>query len=300
MRKKLYILPFDHRGSFIKMFGFDPAHVDETATAVLSDYKHIIYEGFLMALEQGVPSHAAAILVDEQFGSRIQNEARERGVTRILTIEKSGQDEFDFEYGDDFAEHIEKFSPDYVKVLVRYNTGGDTQGNKKQIEKLVMLSAYCHKEGYKFLFELLVPATSEQLASCGGSEDVYEKTMRAGLMRSAVRELQADGVEPDVWKLEGLESSEDMGSIAEAARSGGRNDVGIGVLGRGESDEKGRVWLGASARVDGVIGFAVGRTVFKEPLLHYHEKHATREETAHTIADNFKRYADLFESAGGR
>src|SRR3990167_7854324 len=150
MKKKLYILPFDHRGSFIKMFGFDPSQVNNEVTAILSDYKHIIYEGFLMALEQGVPSHAAAILVDEQFGSRIQNEARERSITRILTVEKSGQNEFDFEYGDDFAKHIEQFSPDYVKALVRYNPEGDAEGNKNQIEKLILLNTYCHKEEYKF------------------------------------------------------------------------------------------------------------------------------------------------------
>lgn len=279
------------------MFGFDPSHVDEAATAALSDYKHIIYEGFLAALEQGVPSYAAALLVDEQFGSRIQTEARERGITRILTVEKSGQDEFDFEYGDEFAGHIEKFSPDYVKALVRYNPEGDAEGNKKQIEKLAALNDYCRREGYKFLFELLVPATSAQLALCGGSEEVYEKTMRAGLMKRAIEELRAGGVEPDVWKLEGLESSADMRSVADAARSGGMDNVGIVVLGRGESDEKVRVWLGAAARVDGVIGFAVGRTVFKEPLLRYHEKHATREETTRAIANNFKRYVDLFESA---
>ena len=299
MRKKLYILPFDHRGSFITMFGFDPLHVDESATAVLSDYKHIIYEGFLVALEQGVPSHAAAILVDEQFGSRIQNEARERSITRILTVEKSGQNEFDFEYGDDFAKHIEQFSPDYVKALVRYNPEGDEEGNKKQIEKLLVLNAYCREKGYKFLFELLVPATSEQLTLCDGSEEAYEKTMRAGLMKRAMEELRAGGVEPDVWKLEGLESSEDMQSVVLTARSGGRDNVGIVVLGRGESDEKVRAWLGAAARVEGVIGFAVGRTVFKQPLVRYHEKQATREETAHAIADNFKRYVGLFESVGG-
>ncbi|TSC68600.1 MAG: hypothetical protein G01um101470_1163 [Parcubacteria group bacterium Gr01-1014_70] len=297
MRNKLYILPFDHRESFIKMFDFDPSQLDGAAVAVLSDYKHVIYEGFLAALEQGVPSHAAAILVDEQFGARIQQEARERGITRILTIEKSGQKEFDFEYGEDFAKHIEMFSPDYVKVLVRYNSEGDADMNKKQIEKLLVLNAFCHARDYKFLFELLVPATPAQLVLCGGSEETYEKTMRAGLMKRAMEDLQAGGVEPDVWKLEGLESSADMSAVVEMARSGGRDKVGIVVLGRGESDEKVRVWLGAAARVPGVIGFAVGRTVFKEPLMRYHAKQATREETARTIADNYKRYVDLFEAA---
>lgn len=279
------------------MFGFDPLRVDDAATATLSDYKHVIYEGFLVALEQGVPSHAAAILVDEQFGSRIQNEARERGVTRILTVEKSGQDEFDFEYGADFRSHIDIFSPDYVKALVRYNPESNAETNKKQIERLLILNAFCREKNYKFLFELLVPATSEQIASCGGSEESYEKTIHGELMRRAMEELRMGGVEPHVWKLEGLESLEDMRSVAQVAQSDGRERVGIVVLGRGESDAKVRMWLEVAAQVDGIIGFAVGRTVFKEPLLRYHKKQATREETARAIADNFKRYADLFESA---
>lgn len=299
MKNKLYILPFDHRGSFIKMFGFDPSHLDNAIVGVLSDYKHIIYEGFLAALEQGVPSWAAAILVDEQFGSQIQNEAKMRGITRILTVEKSGQDEFDFEYGVDFGKHIELFSPNYVKALVRYNTDSDSELNRRQIEKLITLNLFCHTGGYKFLFELLVPATPLQLEGCSGSEEVYEKTMRAGLMRRAIEELQSNGVEPDVWKLEGLESSQDMRTVAETARSEGREKVGIVVLGRGESDQKVQVWLGSAALVPGIIGFAVGRTVFKEPLLKYHRKEFGREETARAIAENYKRYADLFEAVAG-
>lgn len=296
MKNKLYILPFDHRGSFIKMFGFDSSRIDDAATTVLADYKHVVYEGFLEALAEGVSQDAAAILVDEQFGARIQNEARERGITRILPVEKSGQDEFDFEYSSNFKEHIRMFSPDYVKTLVRYNPEGDSGVNKKQIEKLTQLNTFCHAEGYKFLFELLVPATPVQLTACGGNEEAYEKTMRAGLMKRAMEELQTGGIEPDVWKLEGLESSEDVELVARAAQIGGRERVGIVVLGRGESDEKVRLWLGTAARVSGVIGFAVGRTVFKEPLLRFHRKQITREEAAHTIAANYKSYVGLFES----
>ncbi|TSC71852.1 MAG: hypothetical protein G01um101470_473 [Parcubacteria group bacterium Gr01-1014_70] len=297
MKDKLYILPFDHRGSFIKMFGFDPMRVDDNATRLLSDYKHIIYEGFLAALEMGVPADEAAILVDEQFGAEIQREAKERGITRILTTEKSGQDEFDFEYGADFVSHIEMFRPDYVKALVRFNTEGDAAANKNQLEKLAALDAFCKQNGYAFLFELLVPATPAQLASCGGSEEQYENSMRPGLMKSAMKEIRAGGVEPDVWKLEGLEQAADMQVVAQTARDGGREHVGIVVLGRGESDEKVRVWLGASARVEGVVGFAVGRTVFKEPLMRHHHKQTTREAAAREIAENYKRYVDLFEKA---
>ena len=50
-----------------------------------------------------------------------------------MPVEKSGQDEFDFQYGDDFGEHIEKFDPFASKVLVRYNPDGDAEMNKRQL-----------------------------------------------------------------------------------------------------------------------------------------------------------------------
>ena len=61
------------------------------------------------------------------------SEAKERGLILAMPVEKSGQNEFDFEYGDQFGEHIERFDPDFSKVLVRYNPDGDAEMNKRQI-----------------------------------------------------------------------------------------------------------------------------------------------------------------------
>lgn len=294
--KKLYILPFDHRGSFIKMFGLAENNLSGADIKKLSDYKHIVYEGFLEALKMGIPKVSAALLVDEQFGSAIQLEAKKKGIIRLLPIEKSGQDEFDFEYGKDFGKHVKKFSPEYVKVLVRYNPEGDREMNKRQADKLRIVSDFCHKTDYYFLFELLVPATSDQLVQCGGNEETYDTTMRGGLMKKAMEELQEGGVEPDVWKIEGLENPEDMLEVANQGRAGGRS-ASIVVLGRGESDEKVKKWLSAAAGVPGVIGFAVGRTVWKEALLQHLAGKTSRKDTAKAIAENFKGYVDLFEKS---
>lgn len=295
--KKLYILPFDHRGSFIKMFGFIEAQLSAEGTARLADYKHVVYEGFLLSLEKGVPRDAAAILVDEQFGTKIHEEARQAGITRILTTERSGQDEFDFEYGDEFGKHIDALAPDYVKVLVRYNSAGDASLNARQRARLKVMNDFCKAHRYKFLFELLAPPTPTQLAVCGGDQVFYDRTVRWEVMRDSIKELQENGIEPDVWKLEGLEEMEQMRAVTDQARSGGRDTVGVIVLGRGESDEKVRVWLGAAAGITGVVGFAVGRTVFKQALLDLRAGKIKREEAANRIAGNFKGYADLFERA---
>src|SRR5215469_11265627 len=103
----LYILPFDHRGSFeTGMFGWKGALSPEQ-TAQIAATKQVIYEGFLAAVAAGVPRERAGILVDEQFGAGVLHDAITRGYITACPAEKSGQEEFDFEYGDQFAEHIE-------------------------------------------------------------------------------------------------------------------------------------------------------------------------------------------------
>jgi myo-inositol catabolism protein IolC len=289
---KLYILPFDHRGSFIKMFGYDARKITPQITAELADYKHIIYEAFLKSLEAGVPKDSAAILVDEGFGTKILEEAKVAGITKILTTEKSGQDEYDFEYGEKFGDHIDKFKPEYVKVLVRYNPEFEKQMNRRQLERLKTLNDFCKNNNYKFLFELLAIPTHDQKST--GNYDTEERWQ---VMCDSIKEIQVAGIEPDIWKLEGLESKAQMESVVEVARANGREHVGIVVLGRGESDEKVRLWLSAGADIKGVIGFAVGRTVFKQALLDHKDKKLTREETAEKIAENFKEFIDIFEEA---
>ena len=129
----LYILAFDHRGSFTKRFGIegDPNH-DEIER--IADGKHLIFEGLEAALGRGADPAATGALVDEQFGgpARVPEEAKAAGIQLAMPVEKSGQKEFDFEYGDDFGAHIERYDPDFSKVLVRYNPEGDGEMNRRQ------------------------------------------------------------------------------------------------------------------------------------------------------------------------
>src|SRR5579862_5312567 len=202
---KLYILAFDHRGSFQKkMFGIEGDPTPEE-TETIADAKRLIFEGMLVAVNEGAEPGATGVLVDEQFGSNIPEMAREHGLKLAMPVEKSGQDEFDFEYGDDFPAHIEKFNPDFSKVLVRYNPDADAALNQEQAERLKRLGDWLHEHGRKFLFELLVPATEEQLASVGGDSDRYDTELRPELMRRAIEELQNHGVEADIWKIEGVD-----------------------------------------------------------------------------------------------
>ena len=295
--RPLYILPFDHRGSFqTKMFGWKGT-LTPAQTAEVAATKRVIYDGFLKALGEGVPQTRAGILVDEQFGAEIARDAVKHKLALAMCSEKSGQDEFDFEYGEDFGKHIEKFNPTFCKVLVRYNPEGDAALNTRQNARLKRLSDYLHKTGRKFMFELLVPAEKAQLERVRGDKKAYDRELRPGLMIRAIETLQDAGVEPDVWKIEGLDQRADCVRMVQAARRGGRSEVSCIVLGRGEDDKKVMEWLRAAAGVPGFIGFAVGRTTFWDPLVAWREKKLSHEEAAAKIASNYKGWVELFEKA---
>jgi 5-dehydro-2-deoxygluconokinase len=294
----LHILPFDHRGSFVsKMFGWKEPLSDKQ-TADIAAAKQVIYDGFLKAVADGVEKAKAAILVDEQFGAAILRDAARQGFHFAMCAEKSGQEEFDFEYGNDFAKHIEEFAPTFCKVLVRYNPEGYPELNREQASRLRKLSEYLQKANRAlFMFELLVPAERQQLDKLGGDKKRYDDEMRPGLMVRAIEELQNAGVEPDVWKIEGLDDREDCKKMVKVARREGRDNVGCIILGRGEDDAKVREWLTNAASVPGFIGFAVGRTDFWDPLVHWRAGKSSREEAVVEIAKRFREFVDVFEGA---
>jgi myo-inositol catabolism protein IolC len=296
--RSLYILPFDHRGSFeTGMFGWKGALTPEQ-TAQIADAKQVIYDGFKAAIEAGVPKEKAGILVDEQFGRAILRDAAAKGYVTACPVEKSGQEEFDFEYGEDFAGHIEDFHPTFCKVLVRYNPEGEPALNRRQADRLKLLSNYLRTANRSlFMFELLVPPEKSQLDKAKGDKRVYDLEIRPRLMVETIRQLQDAHVELDVWKIEGLDHVEDCEKIVAAARRGGRNKVSCIILGRGEDDKKVHEWLRTAAAVTGFIGFAVGRTDFWEPLVEWRGKKTTRDVAVTKIADRFRDFAASFESA---
>jgi myo-inositol catabolism protein IolC len=226
-------------------------------------------------------------------------QARERGIKLAMPVEKSGQDEFDFEYGDEFGEHIERFDPDFSKVLVRYNPDGDAGMNRRQTERLRRLTDWLHERDRKFLFELLVPATEDQLAYVDGNSDRYDAELRPELMRRTIEALQGEAVEPDVWKIEGVDERSDAEMLAEQTRAGGRDGVACVLLGRGANDEKVDHWLTQAAPVEGFIGFAIGRSIWGDPLKDFLAGGVERQDAASRIADNYLRFVKVYSEAEG-
>jgi 5-dehydro-2-deoxygluconokinase len=298
---KLYILAFDHRGSFQKkMFGIEGDPTEEQ-TATISDAKHLIYEGMVKAVEKSdVHPDQLGVLVDEQFGhpQDIPGGAKKAGLKLAMPVEKSGQDMFDFEYGAGFGEHISSFDPDFSKVLVRYNPEHDRAENQEQLGKLKELADWLHDNGRKFLFELLVPAEAGQLESVGGDGDRYDAELRPELMRRAIEEIQDFGIEVDIWKIEGVDQRADADTLAKQSRKGeGREGVVCVLLGRGASDDKVDHWLREAAPVEGFVGFAIGRSIWWDALKGFLDGSLSREAAQDKIADNYLRFIEVYEQA---
>jgi 5-dehydro-2-deoxygluconokinase len=294
-QEELFILAFDHRSSFLAgLLGIKGREPTREERETVSDYKNIIFQGFRAALEKGVPKEHAGILVDEEFGSKVLREAKDLGLIFAMPVEKSGQDEFDFEYGGKYEKHIEDYGPTFVKVLVRYNPEGEEEMNVRQLKRLRTLSEYLLSRKRPLLFELLVPATKAQLDSLGDRRR-YDVEIRPRLMVGAMGEIQDAGVEPTVWKLEGVERREDAERLVEQARRGGRR-ASVVTLGRGESKEMVQRWVQVGAQTEGVNGFAVGRTIFWDPLSDYRKGKIDRNQAIRGVSANYLELVNFWSA----
>lgn len=293
----LYLLPFDHRHSYVTgMFQFT-GQLTPDQRAAITESKQVIYDGFRLALAQGVPFADAGILIDEEFGAEILRDATTNGYVTAVSTEKSGSAEFEFEYGEDFASHIAAFKPTFAKALVRFNPEGDADLNRRQTARLKQLSDYCRAVRQPFMFELLVPPTAAQLAQAHGFKTTFDLLVRPPLMLQAIRALQDAGIEPDVWKIQGLERRSDCEHIVATARRNGRSKVGCIVLGHDAEEAQVVRWLETAATVRGFIGFAVGRTTFWNAVAAYVAKQVTRAEAVSLVARRYREWVSVFQRA---
>jgi myo-inositol catabolism protein IolC len=294
--RPLYILAFDHRTSFErKLFGIEGTPTEDDRRR-LAEGKQVILDGLLAAGEAAPPGTVGA-LTDEENGADAARAAKANGVVLAMAAERSSVPEFDFEYGQEFGSHIEAFEPDFVKVLTRYNPDGDREMNRRQAARLAQLSDWLAPRTTKYLFELIVPPEGEQLAATDSDPERFADELRPDLVVRAIGELHAAGVEPDVWKVEGLNTVEDCRSVAAAARADGRDGVGCLVLGAGADEATVAHWLREAAKVEGFIGFAIGRTIFWDALRGWLDGQTDRDAAVAEIAANYRATVDLYANA---
>ena len=250
------------------------------------------------ALTGGAPRADAGVLVDERYGAEVARRAKKAGVTLAMPFERSGEDWFTLEYGSldetTWLDHIHEFEPDLNKVLVRDNPDLDPDARRTQQRDLARASKALHAEGRTFLLELLVPATDEQKRSAG---DRYDVDVRPGLTERVIRELQDAGVEPDIWKIEGLDRAEDAQRIVEVTRRDGRDSVHCIVLGRDAPQPDLDRWLRVAAPVDGFIGFAIGRSIWEQPLTDQLHGDISEQDLSDRVAVNYTHFVATYTDA---
>ena len=296
-RQPLFVLAFDHRTSLQRDLFHTTGESSLEEALTISKVKELIYEGLERSIHDGVPRDSAAFLIDERFGTEVARKADASGIAFALAVERSGRKEFEFEYGSGFGSHIEKLNPTFCKALLRYNPEGNRALNKRQSARLSTFSEWLDDRTPKLMVELLVPPEDSQLRAVEDDAGRYDRELRPALMMTAIAELQDAGVEADVWKIEGMDSRQDCEAVAAVARSGGRDDVGCVILGRGADDETVEAWLKQVAELPGYIGFAVGRTIWWDAVRNYLNGD-DRERSVQDISDRYRHFIDVYTSAG--
>lgn len=293
----LFVLAFDHRESFRRgFFGIEgrPTAADEGR---LREGKAIIFEALLHALAGGgLPKGRPAILVDDEYGSSVALRARQSGITVALPVERSGQVELAWEH-EPFWDALHRLDADYGKVLVRYNPEADRDRNVRQRSRMIELQAWLAQRERGFMLELLVPAEPGQLARVDGSNDRYDAELRPTLTLAAIRELREAGLRPDLWKLEGMNTPAEYRAIGAEIEAGAGFGSRCLVLGRGADPMAVERWLRLAAPVPAFAGFAVGRTIWWDPLKALFFGHASRDVVIERIAANYRHFVEVYLDA---
>jgi myo-inositol catabolism protein IolC len=296
-RHPLFLLAMDQRSSLLEHTydepGGEPA--DEAEAERVRAGKQLVYRGVLTALAAGASRARTGVLVDELYGAEVARLVKDAGLQLAMPIERSGREWFELQYGAEWMAHVEAFDPDWVKVLVRDNPAYDTDRRAEQASDVAAVAAALREAGRPFLVELLVPGTDEQK----GSVEDYDRDLRPDLVVQVLEYLQDHGVEADVWKLEGLDRTEDAERVVATARRDGRDAVQCIVLGRDAPEEQVDHWLRTAAPVDGFVGFAIGRSNWEEPLEDVVREHLDTEAAEGLIAANYRHFVDTWLEARG-
>lgn len=291
--EKLFILPFDHRSYFLKKSGVIDRDPTTEEKEVVTNYKKIIYQAFKKSLEFGIPESESAILVDDIYGKEILVDAKKSGFITIQTTEISGLDYFAFEHGDDAENFLVEIQPNYAKALVRLDPRNNSEGEQTSITNLKKLHEICKKNNIGFLIEPLFFPNDADNEKFGDDKRAFDEQVRPELVKQLMDILYAEGIRPDIWKIEGFSQPENYQAVADHLKTY-CNTARIVVLGRNETPEFVAKWITAGKNIPEVIGFAVGRTVFDSVLDDNRAGKISEGEAIEQIAENFYRYYKLF------
>jgi myo-inositol catabolism protein IolC len=295
----LLIVAADHRDSLERDLYRLAVPPSPAQAARISADKLLIYQALLDAITHlnrtGVQP---GILIDEQYGASVAElAASSAGVVNLsMPIEASGETWFQFAYGDDWLAHAEYFATDHPKVLVRDNPSLDPADREGQATRLAQVSAWATQSGRSLILELLIPATIADKGATDNNTRRYDDELRPGYTLAVMEYLQDHEVEPAIWKVEGLDGHDNAVAVAATTTRGGR-DARCIVLGRHAAHDDLDHWLRVAAPIPGWTGFAIGRSIWWDPL-HAHLHHrCTAAEARRRISGAYLDFVHYYLDA---
>ena len=296
----LLFMAMDHRESFGRtLFGVRDDNPDPAQRAAMTAAKQLIYAGLGRA-RGGLPRGRAGVLADERYGQPVIGAAHRDGVVLAVPVERSGQNWFELEWGQRWLAHVTASRPDFAKVLIRDNPAFPAGRREQQLHMLRCVSTALRGLGVPLIIELLVPATGDQLAAAGGQAGCYDRDLRPGLVIQVIADCQAAGIEPAIWKVEGLETADAARSVVAQIRAGGRHQAAAIVLGRDALAGRLDHWLEIAAPVDGFAGFAIGRSIWEEPITGWFRGSTSQDEAIRLVARQYLHFARRYCAASER
>jgi myo-inositol catabolism protein IolC len=296
--RPLFILADDHRDSLEKeLYKLTEAPTPSQSARIRAD-KMLVYEALLDATKRLPDGAQAGILVDEEYGADVAAlAAKSDGLINLsMPLEASGKDWFEFAYGDDWKTHAGYFDTDHAKVLIRDNPSLSVPERLQQAERLKVVSAWAVETRRSLIVELLVPATDDDLKSVGGDKARYDDELRPRLTLEVIGFLQDHGADPALWKIEGMDKSADAAAVADLAKRGGRT-AGCIILGRHASKEDLDRWLDVAAPLPGYVGFAIGRSIWWDPLAGHFAGAIGSDVARHQISENYLYFVHEYINA---
>jgi myo-inositol catabolism protein IolC len=294
----LLILAADDRDSLERgLYGLTAPPTPAQA-AQISAGKLLVYQALLDAAALLPAEVQPGVLIDEQYGAGVAELAsHSAGAVSVgMPLEASGGDWFGFAYGEDWQQHAEFFAAQYPKVLVRDNPGLDPARREQQAQQLAQVSAWAAQAERSLIVELLVPATDTDRDATGGHPDRYDDELRPGHTLQVMQYLQDHGVEPAFWAVEGQDRHDDAVAVAATARRGGRRARCL-VAGRHAPYDTLQHRLQVAAPIPGWAGFAIGRSIWWDPL-HAHLHHlSTAGEARRRVRAAYLDYARYYPKA---
>jgi myo-inositol catabolism protein IolC len=289
-----FVLAVDHRRPHLGALLGLPDEPGPEHAATIGAVKAAVAAGVDAAIGAGADPASAGLLIDEEHGTAPARSAVAAGRLVVMPVEDSGRDRFTLA-DPGIVDRVAAIGPRGVKALVRYNVDGDPDANRESEAGLRDLAARLPRPGPELMVEVIVPPTPRQLDDAGSAER-FARTRRPALAARAIAALFDAGIDPDRWKVEGVDDLDDAAALADAAGRDGRTPRLV-VLGAGAPTARVDAWLRVAARTPGWTGFAVGRTLWWDAARELVAGRIGADEVTARVAAAFRHAIEVYTAA---